>query len=130
MRHMQEYTKEMKRTFLQMVVWGIFVCGSAYCAGFGWRIPGFVMGIIGSLFYFLLLWYRVLKSTDMPVHKAIFYMQVGWIMRLFFIVTILFLSLKMPVLDFGSAVVGLFTLQIVIIYNAFVFVTKNFLHIG
>ncbi|MBC8015712.1 MAG: hypothetical protein H7X79_08210 [Sporomusaceae bacterium] len=123
---MQEYTREMKRTLLQMLVWGILICGSAYFAGHGWRIPGLVMGITSSIIYCLLLWYRILKSADMPVHKAVFYMRLGWGIRLFFIAIMLFLSLRIPALDFGSAVVGLFTLQIVIISNAVVFVVKNF----
>lgn len=123
---MQEYTIEMKRTLLQMVVWSVFICGSAYFTGYGWRIPGLLLGIASSIVYFLLLWYRVLKSADMPMNKAIFYMRIGWLIRLLFIVTMLFLSLKIPALDFGSAVVGLFTLQIVMTFNALVFVAKNF----
>lgn len=128
MTRMQEYTREMKRTLLQIIAWGIFICGSAYFAGHGWRIPGLVMGITSSIIYCLLLWYRILKCSDMPAHKAVFYMRMGWGIRLFFIVIMLFLSLKIPALDFGSAVVGLFTLQIVMISNAVVFVVKNFLH--
>lgn len=130
MIHMQEYTKEMKRTLLQMIAWGIFICGSAYFAGYGSRIPGLVIGIVSSIIYCLLLWYRVLKSTEMSVHKAIFYMRVGWLIRLFFVAIMLLLALRMPMLDFGSAVIGLFTLQIVIVLNAFVSVARNFLSIG
>jgi len=128
--NMQEYTIEMKRTLLQITVCGIFICGSAYFTGFGSRIPGLMMGIFSSIVYFLLLWYRVLKSAEMPVQKAIFYMRMGWLIRLAFILIMLFLCLKIPILDFGSAVVGLFTLQIVMVFNAFIFVMKNFLNIG
>lgn len=127
---MQEYIGEAKRTLLQIIAWGIVMCGSAYFAGYGWRIPGLVMGISSSIIYCLLLWYRILKSADMPVEKAIFYMRMGWGIRLFFILIMLFLSLKIPILDFGSAVVGLFTLQIVMVSNAFVYVVKNFFRRG
>jgi len=127
---MHEYTREMKRTLLQMIAWGVFICGSAYITGHGWRISGLVMGIMGSILYCLLLWYRVLKSTDMPADKAIFYMRAGWLMRLFFIVFMLFLYIKIPALDFWAAVVGLFTLQIVIAGNAIIFVVRNILRSG
>lgn len=128
MIHMQEYTREMRRTFLQMMAWGIFICGTAYFTGNGWRVPGLVLGIGSSILYFLLLWYRVLKSTDMPVHKAILYMRIGWLIRVIFVIMALFLSLKLPNIDFVAAVVGLFTLQIVIVGNAVIFVVKNLLN--
>lgn len=126
---MQEYVIQIRRTLLQILAWGFFISVGAYFTGFGWRIPGFIMGLFTSGVYFLLMCYRVSKSADMPIHKALLYMRIGWILRLSFIVIMLFMSLKIPVLDFWSAVFGLFTLQIVMFLNGVVIVGKSFFHI-
>ena len=123
---MQEYVVEIKKTILQMMVWGICTCVAAYIAGLSGKIPGLAIGIFTSMIYFLLMCYRVNKSADMPVNRALLYMKVGWLMRLSFIVIMLLLSVKIPGIDFWSAVFGLFTLQIILFLQAVVLVTKSF----
>ncbi len=123
---MQEYAKEIKKTILQMLVWGICISASAYFMGLTERVAGLTIGIFTSIVYFLLMCYRVNKSAGMSVHKALLYMRVGWLMRLSFILIMLLLSLKIPGIDFWSAVFGLFTLQIVMFIQAAVIITKSF----
>lgn len=123
---MQEYIVEVKRTLLQIIAWGIMVCAAAYFTGFGWRIPGLILGMITSMIYFLLMCYRVKKSADMSVPKAISYMRLGWLLRLSFVAIMLVLSIKIPIFDFLSAVIGLFSLQVVIIGNAGIIIMKSF----
>ena len=123
---MQEYIVEVKRTLLQIIAWGIFVCASAYFTGSGWRIPGLILGMLTSMIYFLLMCYRVKKSADMSVPKAISYMRLGWLLRLSFVAIMLVLSIKIPIFDFLSAVIGLFSLQVVIIGNAGIIIMKSF----
>jgi hypothetical protein len=126
---MQDYVIEIKRTLLQMTAWGIVVCCSTYFIGDGWRIPGLILGIITSMIYFLLMCYRVNQSANMPVHKALLYMRVGWLIRLGFVVLMLVLSVKIPAIDFWSAVAGLFTLQVIMFLNSIAIVSKSFLRI-
>lgn len=126
MTHMQEYIIEMKRIVLQITVWGAILCVMVYFSGIAWRIPGLMLGITTSMIYFLLMCYRVNKSAEMSVIKAISYMRMGWLMRLSFIVLMLLLSIKIPVFDFISAVIGLFSLQVVMIANASVVVVRSF----
>jgi len=123
---MQEYVIEIKKTVLQMLVWGTCISVAAYFMGFSERLAGLILGISTSVVYFLLMCYRIKKSADMPVHNALLYMRVGWLMRLSFIVIMLLLSVKIPGIDFWSAVFGLFTLQIVMFLQAAVIVTKSF----
>jgi len=130
MKHMQEYVIEVKKTVLQIMVWAVIICSTAYFAGFGWRIPGLILGVITSIIYFLLMCYRVSKSANMSVPKAISYMRLGWLMRLSFISLMLLLSIKVPMFDFVSAVIGLFSLQVIIAVNASVIVAKSFLSSG
>jgi len=126
MTHMQEYIIEMKRIVLQITVWGAILCVMVYFSGIAWRIPGLMLGITTSMIYFLLMCYRVNKSAEMSVIKAISYMRMGWLMRLSFIVLMLLLSIKIPVFDFISAVIGLFSLQVVMIANVSVVVVRSF----
>lgn len=130
MKHMQEYVIEVKKTVLQIMVWAVIICSTAYFAGFGWRIPGLILGVITSIIYFLLMCYRVSKSANMSVPKAISYMRLGWLMRLSFISLMLLLSIKVPMFDFVSAVIGLFSLQVIIVVNASMIVAKSFLSSG
>jgi hypothetical protein len=123
---MQEYVIEIKNTILQMIIWGICICTAAYIAGQSEKILGLFMGFFTSMTYFLLMCYRINKSAEMPVNKALLYMKVGWLMRLGFIVAMLLLSLKIPAIDFWSAVFGLFTLQIILFLQAILIVTKSF----
>lgn len=123
---MQEYIVEVKRTLLQILAWGTVLCGIAYLTDCGWRIPGLLLGLITSMIYFLLMCYRVKKSADMSVPKAISYMRLGWLLRLSFVAIMLVLSIKIPIFDFLSAVIGLFSLQVVMIGNAGVIIMKGF----
>lgn len=122
---MQEYIVEVKKTLLQIVAWGFVVCVAAYFSNGGWRIPGLLLGMMTSIVYFLLMCYRIRKSADMSVPKAISYMRLGWLLRLSFIGLMLVLSIKIPLFDFISAVIGLFSLQVVMIGNAGLLIIKS-----
>ncbi len=122
---MQEYVVEIKKTILKMIIWGISTCTAAYIAGYSGKIPGLVIGISTSVIYFLLMCYRINKSANMPINRALLYMRVGWLIRLSFIVMMLLLSVKIPGIDFWSAVFGLFTLQIILFLQAVVLIIKS-----
>ena len=124
---MQEYFIRIKQTVLQIVVLGTIICISAYYKGYTWCIPGFILGTFTSIMYFLLMCYRVYKAADMPAEQALSYMKLGWVLRLSFIVMMLLISLRVPVINFGSSVVGMFTLQMVMFLNALVIIIKSFL---
>ena len=124
---MQEYFIKIKITSLQIVAVGFIICISAYYTGYSWCIPGFILGIITSILYFLLMCYRIYKAVDMPAQQALSYMKLGWVLRLSFIVMMLLISLRVPMINFGSSVVGMFTLQIVMFLNSLVLIIKSFL---
>lgn len=123
---MQEYTIEIKKIIWQMIVWGIGICTAAYFTGNSEKIAGLITGIFTSIIYFLLMCYRVKKSAEMPVSRALLYTKAGWLIRLGFIVMMLLLAVKLPGIDFWSAVFGLFTLQIILFLQAVVLVVKSF----
>ncbi|HEY3426457.1 MAG TPA: ATP synthase subunit I [Negativicutes bacterium] len=122
---MQEYIIEVKRTLLQMAAWGVVTCGVAYVAGYSQMIVGLTVGTVTSMIYFLLMCYRVHKSVDLPSARAVAYMRLGWLVRLSFVVLMLVLSVHIAQIHFGAAVVGLFSLNIVMLGNAVVSVVTG-----
>ena len=124
---MQEFVIEVRRTLIHMLVWAAFVIVSAWTGGKTDLILGLILGITGSILYFLLMCYRVRKSADMAPEKAVTYMRVGWLIRLSFIVAILIVSLKVPSVNFLAAVVGLFSLQIILYGKAVITVVQGVL---
>jgi hypothetical protein len=124
---MQEYIIEVKRTLVQMAVWGVATCGVAYVTGYSHMILGLTVGTVTSMIYFLLMCYRVHKSVNLPAARAVAYMRLGWLVRLSFVVLMLVLSVHIAQIHFGAAVVGLFSLNIIIICNAVVSVVTGIL---
>jgi hypothetical protein len=123
---MQEFTIEVKRTLWQMVALLVLLFGCSWLTGHTAAIPGLFLGGVASAVYFLLMGYRVRRSAALPPEKAVTYMRSGWIVRLSFVVLILILSLKIQGIDFAAAVLGLFSLQIVVIFNAVLIVVRSF----
>jgi len=117
---MQDYTLEIKRTLCQLAAWALLAVTGAWLAGYVHWIPGLLTGVIAGALYFLQMAYRVRKSADMPIPKAVNYMRVGWLLRLGFILLILILSVHTTVIHFWAAVAGLFSLQMIIVLNAVV----------
>lgn len=109
-----------------MAAWTLCLAAGLYAAGQGWRLPGFFLGALTSLIYFLLMAARVRKSAELPLKQAVFTMRFGWMVRLSFIVMTLLVAVKVPLFDFWAVAVGLFSLQMVLLINAVVVVTRSF----
>lgn len=124
---MQEFLIEVRKTLVHMVLWAVFLVGGAWTGGKTELVPGLLLGITASILYFLLMCHRVNKSADMPPAKAVSYMRAGWLIRLSFVVAVLIVSIKIPSVNFMAAVVGLFSLQIVLYANAVIIVVKGVL---
>lgn len=117
---------EMKKSyFWGLPLWSFFLLGSTWLSGHGDKLPGLLLGIVAAYIYFILVMIRVKKSANLPPNKAVWSMRVGWVIRLVFVCFILYFSLRVPELDFLAAVVGLFSLHIVFLGAACVFVIKH-----
>lgn len=123
---MQEFTVQVKRTLCQMAALLAVLAAGAWLTGRAAAIPGLLLGGAASAVYFLLMGYRVRRSAALPPERAVTYMRTGWLVRLSFVVLILILSLKVPQIDFVAAVVGLFSLQAVVIFDAIFTVARSF----
>lgn len=112
------YVVQVRRTLLQLLALGLFMTLSALAADQTLVIPGLLIGWTSSVIYFLLMCRRVKQSAELPPGQALASMRAGWLIRLGFIIAILVLSVRVPGIDFWAAVVGLFSLHIVLLINA------------
>lgn len=117
--------KRIRFIFVGLAVWSILLIVCTLLAGQGDELPGLLLGMAASYIYFTLLVLRVNHSVIMPVTKAIGSMRIGWLIRLTFIMLILVLSMKLPTFHFVAAVVGLFSLHIIMVFAACLFILKH-----
>ena len=115
---MQEFTIQVKRMLKQLGLWGFLLLATVYFAGYAALLSGLLLGTGASMVYFLLMCYRVQKSASLPMAKAVFYMRTGWIMRLTFVLATLIMAVHLPGISLLGVVIGLFSLQIVILLSA------------
>ena len=117
--------KQARLIFGALASWSVLLIAGTWFIGLGKEIPGLLLGMAASYIYFVLLVLRVKHSVTLPVTKAIGSMRIGWLIRLSFILLILILSIKLPMFHFVAAVVGLFSLHIVMVFTACLFVLKH-----
>lgn len=123
-KSMQDFALEIKRTLYQLAIWAIVTSAGAWLAGYPQWVPGLLIGAAASALYFFQMCYRIRKSADMPISKAVTYMRVGWLLRLGFILLILIISAHVPLINFWAAVAGLLSLQVISVFNAILSVCK------
>ncbi len=117
--------KQARLTLVGLAAWSALLIACTWLAGQGDELPGLILGMTASYTYFALLVLRVKRSATLPVTKAIRSMRIGWLIRLTFILLILILSIKIPTFHFVAAVVGLFSLHIVMVFAACLFILKH-----
>ena len=115
----------IRRTLTGLFVWGTCFTALTWAAGEEDWARGFLLGWLGSLVYYLLLCRRVHKAVNLPVAQAVRSMRVGWLVRLAFLVLLLLLSLKVQGVSFWASVVGLFSLQGVLVLFFIFFAVKR-----
>ncbi|WP_312523821.1 ATP synthase subunit I [Anaerospora sp.] len=123
---MNEYIGLLKRILTHLLAWIVLFVVGLYGTGNESWILGFIVGAGASIVYFMLMSYRIFKSSELVPAKAVSYMRAGWLIRLIFVVLVLILSLKIPGIHFLAAVVGLFSLQFIIVLEAALFVSRHY----
>ena len=108
-----------------MTVWGLVVVLGGFLSGRQSLLPGFGLGFLASISYYLLLSLRVRKLVDLPPEKAVGSMRMGWIVRLSLMTLVLILALNMPGIDFLSTVIGLFSFQLVLLVQTILLVAAE-----
>lgn len=123
---MQEFFSEVKRMLWLMLLWAVAVLTGMYLSKTIFLMSGFLLGFFTIVIYYLLTCYRIKKTIELPLEKAVSYMRAGWAMRLVFLVLMLAVSVHMPNFSFWGAVAGMFSMHIVMFFNAVFFIIKGF----
>jgi len=119
------YAAQVRQTLVHLSAWGLLITVGAFLSNKISIIPGLLTGWSGSVIYFLLMCRRVKKSAELSLSQAVATMRSGWLIRLSFTISLLVLSVYVPGIDFWAAVVGLFSLHIVFMLNAVLFVASE-----
>lgn len=125
MTNNDEYDLQIKHTFLQICILAVFLVACACFLGRGAAVPGLLWGITASMVNFSMMAYRIKRCADMSPDKAISYIRRGGLVRFGFILLALVLALKIRQIEFPAAAIGLLSLQMVIVINAVVAVSKS-----
>ncbi len=121
----REFAAGVKSLLANMAAVIALIAAGLLITGHGDKIPGLAVGAITSVVYLLLIGYRVRRAAALPAREAVVYMRTGWFLRLGFIVIMMIVALKVPVVDFLFAVVGLLSLQVAIFLNGLFLVVKR-----
>lgn len=121
----REFAAGVKSLLVNMAAVTALIAAGLLIAGHGEKILGLAVGAITSAVYLLLISYRVRRAAALPAREAIAYMRTGWFLRLAFIIIMMAVALKVPVVDFAFAVIGLLSLQIAIFLNGLFLVVKR-----
>lgn len=121
----RELAAGVKSLLIHMAALIAFISAALLVAGRGEKILGLLVGAGTSAVYLLLVCYRVRRAAVLPTREAVAFMRTGWFIRLAFIVMMLTAALRVPVIDFVFAVVGLLSLQIAIFLNGLFLVVKR-----
>jgi hypothetical protein len=124
---MNEYILLLKRILIHLLTWIALFIAILYGVGYTHWIMGFLVGAGASVIYFMLMSYRIFNSFALGRSRAVAYMRAGWIIRLSFVVLVLIFSLQVPGIHFLAAVVGLFSLQFIIVLEAAHFVSRHYI---
>ncbi len=103
-----------------MVLWGAVLCLVLYMFGYSGVVPGLAAGIAASMANGLLLSHQLKKSAQLPMHKAVSYIQAGWLVRLLLVIALLILSVLVAEINFLAALAGFFMFQAVMIVKPIV----------
>lgn len=117
--------RQVRSYFIGLAAWYVILIAGMWISGSQAEIPGFLLGVVAGCIYFALMAFRVKYSVTLPVSKAVWSMRMGWIIRLIFILLVLILSMTVPLFHFVAAVVGLFSLYIVVLVAACFYFFKH-----
>lgn len=121
----REFNAGVKSLLVLMAALLALISAGLLVTGHGGKVLGLLVGAFTSVVYLLLICYRVRRAAALPAREAVAYMRTGWFLRLTFIVLMLTATLKVPVIDFVFAVIGLLSLQLAIFLNGLFLVVKR-----
>lgn len=115
---MLDYFSEVKCVFRVLAAVG----GLAYAVLLIWGklalANGLLAGLLIGAIYFWMMCFRIRKTAELPLRKAMVHMRTGWLVRLIFVGCSALLAMQIPYLDILGVIAGLFLLHMVVFLHA------------
>jgi len=108
------YTDYIKTMLKKMVAFSLIIAVILVVLGYTGYVWGWLVGSSLNVIYFLMLFSRTVRAMDLPPAKAVAFIQMGAILRLFTIILVLIIILQFPIIHFGAAVAGILSFKVVI----------------
>ena len=105
---MEDYGFGAKRGSLLITLIGILGCLLLALLNLYAYIPGYCVGIIGAILYFLLLNFQMKKGASLPKQQAEIYLQTSWIHRFCLILAVVLFCLGHSEIRLLGLIAGLF----------------------
>lgn len=124
MKEKQEYLIEIRRTLLPYILLCLASCVGAYLGGKLQVMLGLFEGMVVGVVYFLMMSSRVQKSLELPMQKAVWYMRIGWFIRVAFVLMVFIATLRYSQVDFPALLAGFFLLHFAILVRPLLMVLR------
>jgi hypothetical protein len=108
------YTDYIKTMLKKMVAFSLIIAVILVVLGYTGYVWGWLVGSSLNVIYFLMLFSRTVRAMNLPPAKAVAFIQMGAVLRLFTIILVLIIILQFPIIHFGAAVAGILSFKVVI----------------
>jgi hypothetical protein len=98
----------------KMVAFSLIIAVILVVLGYTGYVWGWLVGSSLNVIYFLMLFSRTVRAMNLPPAKAVAFIQMGAVLRLFTIILVLIIILQFPIIHFGAAVAGILSFKVVI----------------
>lgn len=106
-------------------VLGLLVCGSLRLFGYAEMAGGLLVGMLGSLGYFGLMWHQLVKNRDAEPMEAVAEIQGGWVERVLYMGSVCGIAWFIPGIEFAGVLIGLLCLHVAVFIWGIVALTKS-----
>jgi hypothetical protein len=108
------YTDYIKTMLKKMVAFSLIIAVILVVLGYTGYVWGWLVGSSLNVIYLLMLFSRTVRAMNLPPAKAVAFIQMGAVLRLFTIILVLIIILQFPIIHFGAAVAGILSFKVVI----------------
>ena len=93
---------------------GLLICGSLRLSGYGEFAGGLLVGMLGSIGYFGLMWRQLVKNRDAEPSEAVKEIQGGWVERVLYMGGVCAVAWFIPGIHFAGVLIGLLSLHVAV----------------
>lgn len=108
---MGELGRSIKQAGMVCGILGLLVCGSLQLLGRTELSGGLLVGMIGGIGYFGLMWRQLVKNRDAAPEEAVAELQGGWVERALYMGSVCAIAWFIPGIQFAGVLIGLLSIH-------------------